>query len=282
MRRRELREESDRPRARPARQGDGELQPRRASGVAVKWTTKLLRTWRLRFLRRDRDGQASRREEELEEDLGRNDYAPFGAIVLSAPWPLMKVMASGRVRIFSSIERISVAYCRQEGRCGDRTLENHVATRQNCKGSFDEDHAAGGMSRTMAHVEPRFAELHRIAFVSQVGRDVARGEAEAARRRLQRIEQELVARVRASMVTPRIRAIRRRRRMVGMACVRRFFRPWRRSARWRGGSAARRRRIDHGRHFRRLTDENGAILLERRNRDNGDLDLRHETPQSAP
>jgi len=215
---------------------------------------------RLRFLRRDRD-VSSRREEELEEDLGRNGFMrPFGADRAQCAVAADEVMASGRVRIFSSIERISVAVCRQEGRCGRSNPRKSRRRQGRTARAHDEDHAAGGMSRTMAHVEPRFAGIAQNRLRQASGR---------ARRRARRAES-------GSPTPPANRAGTCRR--VGLdgqprisrnsaappawsawPCVRKIFRPW---AGLLDGAADQRHvaaGIDHGRHFRRLTDENGAI-----------------------
>ena len=79
----------------------------------------------------------------------------------------------------------------------DRTLEQHVADQREPRGVVDEHHVPGGVTGTVQHVEAVLAERHAVALAQPaIRRHVAHGEAVGAPLLLQPLQQELVALVR--------------------------------------------------------------------------------------
>ena len=212
---------------------------------------------------------------------GNGLCARSAPIVLSGPWPLMKVMVSSSVSIFV-VDRAHQGRMSPPGRSVRPTepWNSTSPTRQNCIGSLTKTTLPGRMAGTMAHVEAGLAECHVVALLQPaVGRDVAAGEAEARRRRFAGCRAGTCRRdAGPSMGTPRSsRNSAAPPAWSAWPWVRRIFStlaPVCSMARRISGTSP--PGSTTAALFRRFADQNGAILLKRRDRNDGDLDLRHE------
>ncbi len=200
-------------------------------------------------------------------------------MVLVGPWPQMNATSSPSGRSLSvdgADQRGAVA----AGKVGasHRTVEQHVAHEREALIGRDEHDAAGRMAGAMQHIQGEVADSDLFALRQpSIGRDVA---AHSRCRRRGRSPSDDRARGRSASCGPSIGTPSSSLSSAAppawsiWPCVRRIFSTF---TPFRGDGVADAfeiaARIDHGAHLGPVGPQQGAILLERRDRDDGGAEI---------